>query len=167
MTKNILTASSKIDDCEAIDTSCVINFIIYILRNTHQKAMSQIFVRKLVLANQRSERCFSHVKKMIRPIRSNRGVGVSRQNSRLLFQLAAPLRTHSTRKVLLKEFFSLKKLKNISEMEWNSFVCFTVDKEKGMSRRNNSGKGKTERDVSFCCTFCRSYFAFHLCLSLY
>ena len=84
--------------------------------------MSQIFVRKLVLANQRSERCFSHVKKMIlpiriandifsrvrkmiRPIRSNRGVGVSRKNSRLLFQLAAPLRTHSTRK-----FFLAKKI---------------------------------------------------------
>ena len=25
--------------------------------------------------------------------------------------------------------FLLKKMKNISEMEWNSFVCFTVDKE--------------------------------------
>ena len=31
--------------------------------------MSYIFVRKLVLANQRSERWFSHVKKMILPIR--------------------------------------------------------------------------------------------------
>ena len=94
-------------------------FIIYILRNTHQKAMSEIFVRRLVLANQRSERWFSHVKKMIRPIRiandvfsrvrkmirpvrSHRGVWVSRQNSRLLLQLAAPLRTHSTRKVYSK-----------------------------------------------------------------
>ena len=101
----------------------VLLFIIYILRNTPQKA---IFVRKLVLANQRSERWFSHVKKMIRPIRiandvfsgvrkvirpirGHRGVQVSRQNSRLLLQLAAPLRTRSTRKVLLKEFFSLKK----------------------------------------------------------
>ena len=26
-----------------------------------------------------------------------------------------------------KSFFA-KKVKNISEMEWNSFVCFTVDK---------------------------------------
>ena len=94
-------------------------FIIYILRNTHQKAMLEIFVRRLVLANQRSERWFSHVKKMIRPIRiandvfsrvrkmirpirSHRGVWVSRQNSRLLLQLAAPLRTHSTRKVYSK-----------------------------------------------------------------
>ena len=27
--------------------------------------------------------------------------------------------------------FRAKKLKNISEMEWNSFVCFTVNKENG------------------------------------
>ena len=40
---------------------------------------------------------------MIRPIRSHRGVWVSRRNSRLSLQLVAPLRTHSTRKVLLKE----------------------------------------------------------------
>ena len=79
----------------------------------------------------------------------------------LLLQFAAPLRTHSTRKVLLRVFLA-KKVKNISEMECNSFVCFTVE-----SRRNNSGKGKTEWDVSFCCAFCRSYFAFHLSLSLY
>ena len=72
-------------------------FIIYILINTHQKAMLQIFVRKLVLAHQRSKQWFSHVKKMIRPIRivndvfsrvrkmihpirSHRGVWVSHQN---------------------------------------------------------------------------------------
>ena len=37
--------------------------------------------------------------------------------------------------------FLAKKVKNISKMEWNSFVCFTVDKENGRRRRNNSGKG--------------------------
>ena len=79
---------------------------------------------------------FSRVKKMIRPIRSQRGVRVSRQNSRLLLQLAAPLRTHSTRKVLLA-----KKVKNISEMEWNSFVCFTVDKENGREPAKQQRKG--------------------------
>ena len=125
--------------------------------NTHQTAMLQIFVRKLVLANQRSEQWFSHVKKMIRPIRmandvfsrvrkmirpirSHRGVWVSRQNSRLLLQLAAPLRTHSTRKVLLKEFFSLKKWKTFRK--WSgivSFVSLSI-KKTVESRRNNSGK---------------------------
>ena len=66
-----------------------------------------------------------------------------------------------SRKVLLA-----KKVKNISGMEWNSFVCFTVDEKTVESRRNNNGKGKAERDVSFCCAFCRSYFAFHLGLRL-
>ena len=71
----------------------------------------------------------------------------------------ALLRTHSRRKVFFFFFFLVKKVKNISEMEWNSFVCFTVDKE---SRRNNSGRGKTEQDVSLCCAFCLSYSVFHL-----
>ena len=127
----------------------IIIIIIYILRNTHQKAMSKIFVRKLVLANQRSERWFSHVKKMIRPIRSHRDVRVSCQNSRLLLQLVAPLRTHSTRKILLRVFLA-KKVKNISEMEWNSFVCFTVDKEDGRepAKQQQKGKNRTRRKLS-------------------
>ena len=90
------------------------------------------------------------------------------QNSPLLLQLAAPLRTHlSTRKVLLKEFFSLKKWKTF--WKWSgilSFVSLSI-KKTVESRQNNSGRGKTERDVSFCCAFCRSYFAFHLSWSLY
>ena len=40
-----------------------------------------------------------------------------------------------------KRVFVAKKVKKISEMEWNSFVCFTVDKKTVESRRNNSGKG--------------------------
>ena len=102
---------------------------------------------------------FSRKRKMILSIRSHRGVWVSRQNSHLLLQLASPLRTHSTRKVSLKEFFSLKKWKTFRK--WSgivSFVSLSI-KKTVESRRNNSGKGKTERDVSFCCAFCRSYFA--------
>ena len=33
-------------------------------------------------------------------------------------------------------------MKNISEMEWNSFVCFTVDKENGRERAKQQRKGK-------------------------
>ena len=64
-------------------------------------------------------------------------------------------------KSFTQRLFLAKKVKNISEIEWNSLVCSTVDKETAESRQNNSGEGKTERDVSFCCAFCRSYFAFH------
>ena len=70
-------------------------------------------------------------------------------------------------KSLTQRVFLAKKVKNISEMEWNSFVCSLTIKKTIESRRNNSGKGKTERAISFCCAFCRSYFAFHLSLSLY
>ena len=71
-------------------------------------------------------------------------------------------------KSFTQRVFLAKKVKNISETEWNtvSFVSLSIKKMVD-SWRNNSGKGKTERDVSFCCAFCRSYFAFHLSLSLY
>ena len=84
---------------------------------------------------------FSRVRKTIRPIRSHRGVRVLRQNSRVLLRLAAPLRTHSTRKVLLNEFFSLKKWKTFRK--WSGIVSFVSLSIKKMveSRRNNRGKG--------------------------
>ena len=70
------------------------------------KSYVVIFIRKRVLANQGSERCFLHVKttihpiriannvfsrerKMIRSIKSHRSVRVSRQNFRLSVVLAA------------------------------------------------------------------------------
>ena len=89
----------------------------------------QIFIRKWVLTNQRSERCFSHVKKrkvqwqsrtmffssvrkMIRLIKSHRGVWVSHPDPAFYkrLQLAAPslcelLRSHLTRKDNNGEFF--------------------------------------------------------------
>ena len=52
----------------------------------------------------------------------------------------AACRTHSTKKVLLRVFLA-KKVKNISEMEGNSIVCFTVDKENG-----RAGETTAERD---------------------
>ena len=99
-------------------------------------------IRPIRIAND----VFSRVRKMIRPIRSHRDVWVSRQNYRLLLQLAAPLRTHSTRKVLLKEFFSLKK--------WKTFrkCCFTVDKENGRepAKQRRKGKNRTRRKLLLC-----------------
>ena len=91
---------------------------------------------------------------MIRPIRSHRGVWVSRQNSRLLLQLAAPLRTHSTRKVLLKEFFSLKKWKTFRK--WSGIVSFVslsnVDKENGREpvKQQQKGINRTRRKLLLC-----------------
>ena len=43
-------------------------------------------------------------------------------------------------------------MKNISEMEWNSFVCFTVDKEngRGPAKQRRKGKNRTRRKLLLC-----------------
>ena len=106
-------------------------------------------IRPIKIAND----VFSRVRKMIRPIRSHRGVRVSRQNSRLsLLQLAAPLRTHSRRKVLLKEFFSLKKRKTFRK--WSgiiSFVSLSIKKYgREPAKQQRKGINRTRRKLLLC-----------------
>ena len=45
-----------------------------------------------------------------------------------------------------------KKVKNISEMEWNSFVCFTVDKENSRepAKQQQKGVNRTRRKLLLC-----------------
>ena len=56
---------------------------------------------------------------------------------------------HIQRKKFYSKSFSdqAKKVKNISEMEWNSFVCFTVDKEncRELVKQQRKGKNTTRR----------------------
>ena len=150
------------------------NSIFFYYIHSEKYSPKSCVVRKWVLANQRSELWFSHVKKMIRPIRiandvfshvrkmirpirSHKGVWVSRQNSRLLLQLAERRFTHIPgEKFSSKGFFSLKKWKTFQK--WSgilSFVSLSI-KKTAESRRNNSGRGKTEQDVSLCCAFSRT-----------
>ena len=51
-----------------------------------------------------------------------------------------------------EKFFLVKKVKNISEIEWNSFVCFTVDKENCVepAKQQRKGKNRTRRKLMFC-----------------
>ena len=86
-------------------------------------------IRPIRIAND----VFSRVRKMIRPIRSHRGVWVSRQNSRLYCSVQRRF-AHIQREKFYSKNFSHCKSENISEMEWNSFVSFTVDKENGKNR---------------------------------
>ena len=55
-------------------------------------------------------------------------------------------------KFFLKEFFLVKKVKNISEIEWNSFVCFTVDKKNcgELAKQQRKGKNRTRRKLMLC-----------------
>ena len=43
-------------------------------------------------------------------------------------------------------------MKNISKMEWNSFVCFTVDEENGRepAKQQRKGKNRTRRKLLLC-----------------
>ena len=43
-------------------------------------------------------------------------------------------------------------MKSISEMEWNRFVCFTVDKENGRepAKQQRKGKNRTRRKLLLC-----------------
>ena len=55
-------------------------------------------------------------------------------------------------KSFTQRVFLAKKVKNISEMEWNSFVCFTVDKENGREppKEQRKGKNRTRRKLLLC-----------------
>ena len=55
-------------------------------------------------------------------------------------------------KCFTQRVFLAKKVKNISEMEWNSFVCFTVDKENGFepAKQQRIGINRTRRELLLC-----------------
>ena len=55
-------------------------------------------------------------------------------------------------KSFTQRVFLAKRVKNISEMEWNSFVCFTVDKEngRGLAKQQRKGKNRTRRKLLLC-----------------
>ena len=55
-------------------------------------------------------------------------------------------------KSFTQRVFLAKKVKNISEMEWNSFVCFTVDKGNGRepAKQQRKGKNRTRRKLLLC-----------------
>ena len=59
------------------------------------------------------------------------------------FILAGSAASHTfNEKSFSQSVFLAKKVKNISEMEWNSFACFTVDKENGKEPGKQQRKGK-------------------------
>ena len=71
-------------------------------------------------------------------------------------------------KSFTQRVFLAKKVKNISEMEWNSFVCFTVDKENGREPAKQPRKGinRTRRKLLLCFLSELLYLSFKLKLIL-
>ena len=55
-------------------------------------------------------------------------------------------------KSFTQRVFLAKKVKNISEMEWNGFVCFTVDKENGRepAKQQRKGENRTRSKLLLC-----------------
>ena len=117
-------------------------------------------------SNQNRERCFFTCEKNdTSNQRPQRCVSFAPKFPPFIAACSAASHTFN-KKSFTQTVFLAKKVKNISEMEWNSFVSLSI-KKTVESRRNNSGKGKTERDVSFSCAFSRSYFALHLNRTFY
>ena len=104
-------------------------------------------------SNQNRERCFSTCEKNDTfNLKPQRCMSFAPKFLPFLAACWTPLRTHSRRNVFLIEFFLVKKVKNISEMEWNSFVCFTVDKENcgEPAKQQRKGKNRTRRKLMLC-----------------
>ena len=88
---------------------------------------------------------------MIRPIRSHRGVGFAPKFPP--FIAACGVASHTfNEKSFTQRVFLAKKVKNISEMEWNSFVCLTFNKENGRepAKQQRKGKNRTRRKLLLC-----------------
>ena len=91
------------------------------------------FIRKWVPANQRSERCFSDLKKAIRPIRIANGV-FSRVR-----KMIRPIK--SLRGVWVLRGPPFLGEKKSRKLYWNSFVYFTIDEENWKELAKQRRKG--------------------------
>ena len=104
-------------------------------------------IRPITIAND----VFSRVGKMIRPIRSHRGVSFEPKFPPFIAAYSAALHTFNE-KSFTQRVFLAKKVKKISEMEWNSFVCSTVDKEncREPAKQQRKGKNRKRRKLLLC-----------------
>ena len=111
-------------------------------------------------SNQNRERCFFTCEKNdTSNQRPQRCVSFAPKFPPLIAVCSAAASHTFNEKNFTQRVFLAKKVKNISEMEWNSFVCFTVDKEKP-AKQQRKGKNRTRRKLLLC------FLSELLCLSL-
>ena len=87
------------------------------------------------MSNQKPQRCVSFVPKF------------------LPFIAACSAASHTfNEKSFTQTVFLAKKVKNIAEMEWNSFICFTVDKENSRepAKQQQEQKNRMRRRLFLC-----------------
>ena len=140
---------------------CFQKFIIYILRYTHRKAPSWVFIRTWVLANHNSERNFcTSEKKMIRPIKFHAGgVWVWRPNLRLFMALVGWARYANCLSEIQREssncetkgewIFALKNLnQNLENLRaMVSYISNSMRKTVESRQNMQQQKWKTKGDV--------------------
>ena len=102
-----------------------------------------VFTRKKNdTSNQNFERCFFTCEKNdTSNQKPQRCVSFARKCRPFIAACSATSHTFND-KSFTQRVFLAKKVKNISEMEWNSFVCFTVDEENGREPAKQQWKGK-------------------------
>ena len=100
----------------------------------HERCFFTCHCEKNDMSNQKPQRCVSFAPKF------------------LPFIAACSAASHTFKeKSFTQRVFLTKKVKNISEMECNSFVCFTVDKENGQpAKQQRKGKNRTRRKLLLC-----------------
>ena len=106
--------------------------------------MVEINIIIIIIINQKPQRCVSFAPKF----------------PPFIAACSAASRTFNE-KSFTQRVFLAKNVKNISEMEWNSFVCFTVDKENGREPAKQQRKGKNRTRRKLLC-----FLSELLCLSL-
>ena len=122
-------------------------------------------MKKLIRPIRIANDIFSRARKMIRPIRSHRLF----EPNFPPFTAACSAASHAfNEKSFTQRVFLAKKVKNISGMEWNSFACFTVDKENGRepAKQQRKGINRTRRKLLLCFLSELLYLSFKLKLIL-
>ena len=149
--------------------SYVVNFRTQI-SSSQSEERTMVFTReKNDTSNQNRERCFFTCEKNdTSNQRPQRCVSFTPKFPPYIAACSAASHTFNEKSCTQRVFLA-KKVKNIPEMEWNSFVCFTVDRENGRepAKQQRKGINRRRRKLLLCFLHCRSYFDFHLSLSVY
>ena len=104
------------------------------------------------MSNQNRERCFFKCEKNdTSNQKPQRCVSFAPKFPPFIAACSAASHTFNEKSFTQRVFFA-KTVKNISEMEWNSFVCFTVDKENGREpvKQQRKGKNRTRSKLLLC-----------------
>ena len=103
-------------------------------------------------SNQNRERCyFTFEKNDTSNQRPQRCVSFASKFAPFISACSAASHTLND-KSFTQRVFLAKEVKNIPEMEWNSSVCFTVDKDNGRvpAKQQRNGINRTRRKLSLC-----------------